>query len=145
VDGYQLSSISCTETVNGVSTTPDVAVDLANRTATIAAQPGADILCTYTSDALAPTAGGGYVAGRVTDSAGRGARGVVLTLYDATDGRSVVAITNTFGYYSFQDQPVSHYYVLSVSDNKRWTSPSPTRSFTLMDNLGGLDFFVQRN
>lgn len=145
VDGYQLSAISCTETVNGVSTTPDVAVDLANRTATIAAQPGADILCTYTSDPLVPTAGGGYVAGRVTDAYGRGARGVVLTLYDVTEGRSVVAITNTFGYYSFQDQPVSHYYVLTISDNKRWTSPSPTRSFTLMDNLGGQDFFVQRN
>jgi len=144
VEGYQLLSIDCTQTLNGTTTPADATTDVVTKTASIVAQPGANILCTYTSEPLAPTAGEAFVSGRVTDASGRGIRGILLELYNVQTGESATAISNPYGYYTFARLPVSNFYVLTLRDNKRWMAHNPTRSFTLLENLSDVDFVVFR-
>jgi subtilisin family serine protease len=144
VDGYQLTAIDCTQTLNGITSAADATVDVASKTASIVAQPGADILCTYTSNVLAPTAAGAFIMGRVADTKGQGVRGIVLNLTDTSTGEVFSAITNTFGYYSFADRPAGHYYILTVRSDKKWQAINPTRTISLVDNVAGMDFIVQR-
>ncbi|MFN6965127.1 MAG: S8 family serine peptidase [Pyrinomonadaceae bacterium] len=144
VDGYRLTSIDCTQTLNGTTTAADASLDLANKTASIVAQPGADILCTYTSEPLAPTAASAFVTGRVVDANGRGVRGMVLNLLDTETGLTVTRISNSFGFYTFEDLPVSRYYVLSVLPSKRGTPITESRTFMLLQDLADMDFVVHR-
>ena len=144
VTGYQLTGIDCTDTVNGSTVPANATLDLFNRTALITLQPGSNVLCVFTSQPLAPTAGQASISGRVTDGNGMGVRGIILTLYDAQTGERSSALTNPIGYYVFVNRPVSRTYTLSIADQKRWTTQTPPRTFTLNDNLASIDFVVQR-
>lgn len=145
VEGYRLESIDCTETVNGTPTTPTTTLDLATRRASIVAQPGSDIICTFTSEPLVPTAAPATVSGRVVTPEGIGVRGIKIRLFDASTGESFMATTNAFGYYVFTERPVLHFYVLTALGTKKYDIPDPTRSFTLRDDLADVDFVAIRN
>jgi hypothetical protein len=144
VTGYQLTQIDCTDTVNGITYPANATVDVFNRTASIVLQSGSNVLCVFTSQPLATNSGQASISGRVTDANGMGARGITLSLYDTQSGGTYTALTNTFGYYTFLDRVTFHTYTLTVSDQKRWTSQTPPRTFTLSDNLSNIDFIVQK-
>ncbi|MDI1240565.1 MAG: S8 family serine peptidase [bacterium] len=135
--GWQLSSISC-NSANSV-------VDLANRQVSIVAEEGAQIECTFTSDEIAPSSAGAIVSGRVVSMDGRGVRGVTITILDASTGLLQRSITNTFGYYSFKDLPVTHFYVLTAVSTSRYPIRNNVQTFTLSDDLKASSFVTTRN
>ena len=134
--GWQLSSISCNSA--------NAAVDLVNRRVSIAAQEGEQIECTFTSDELAPSAAGATVTGRVVSMDGRGVRGINVTILDASTNTLRRATTNTFGYYSFSDLPVSHFYVLTAASTGRYPIRNNVQTFSLLDNLTVASFVTSR-
>lgn len=136
VMGFQLVSISCTET------NPNSVIDLANHKVVINVDPDETIDCTFTSEALAPSAAQATVSGRIVNQYGRGVRGIYLSLLDASSGETVYAITNSFGFYTFVDVDVANFYVLTAYSTKRVSIADPIRSFTLNDDLTGVDFIA---
>lgn len=90
---------------------------------------------------LAPTAAAVSITGRVTTANGQGIRGVRLTLNSPNDARRT-AITSTFGYYAFDGVEVGHTYVLEIA-SKRYTFASPTRIFSLQDEVTDMDFTAE--
>lgn len=135
--GWQLSSITCNSS-NSV-------VDLVNRRVSIAAGEGEQIECTFTSDEIAPSSAGATVTGRVVSTDGRGVRGITITMLDASTGILKMAVTNTFGYYSFKDLPVTHFYVLTAVSTKRHSITNNVQTFTLSDDLNTTPFVTSRN
>ena len=139
VEGFQLVSISCTEN------NPNSTVDLVNRRVTINADEGETIDCTFTSEPVAPTAADATVSGRIVNQSGRGVRGVYLTLYDAGTGETLVSVTNSFGFYSFSNLNVTDFYQLTAFSTKRVSISDPVRTFTLNDDLAGVNFTAMDN
>jgi hypothetical protein len=135
--GWQLSSITC----NSAGST----VDLVNRRVSIVAQEGQQIECTFTSDELAPTAAGATVTGRVVSTDGRGVKGVSVTILDATTGKLRSTVTNTLGYYTFADLPVTHFYVLTAVSTRRNRIANNVQTFSLSDDLRVTSFVTSRN
>ena len=129
--GWQLISVSCTESSGTVNST----VDLANRRVNIVAEEGEQIECTFTSDELAPSAADASVIGRVLSPDGRGVRGVTITILDATTGTQRATMTNSLGYYTFSSLPVTHFYVLTAASTNRQRIKDNVRTFTLQNNL----------
>ncbi|MEO8648464.1 MAG: carboxypeptidase-like regulatory domain-containing protein, partial [Acidobacteriota bacterium] len=142
VVGFKLVAVDCVETSSGPPSIKNSTVDLTNRKARIIAEEGESIVCTFTSDEMSATAGEAAITGRVVNANGMGIRGVRLTLFNASTGEGYSAITNSFGFYSFDGLDVQNFYVLTAMETKLYRIPNPTRSFTLSDNLAGLDFMV---
>jgi uncharacterized repeat protein (TIGR01451 family) len=88
---------------------------------------------------LEVTAAPASVTGRVVGGFGQGLRGVAVRLVDFTAGRSMSTATNAFGYYTFTDLEVGHFYMISVS-SKKYNFASPSRSFSLTADLADIDF-----
>jgi hypothetical protein len=143
VDGWQLVSVDCVETAGATPNIPNTTVDLANHRANIMVESGESVVCTFTSQELAPTAGEATVTGRVVDTRGRSVRGISLTLFNAMTGEVKNATTNTFGYYSFTQLDVSQFYVVTALNNRRYTILDNERSFTLHDDLANVDFIAE--
>jgi len=145
VAGYALSSIQCVETSTGLPNVQNTTVDLANRKANIVAEAGEDIMCTFTSNPIAPTAGRASVVGRAVDENGYGIRGISVYIYNANGTGYQSTLTNSFGYYSFNDLPVGEVYILGVSQPRRRTRIDlNARSFTLNQDLADMDFLLSR-
>ena len=119
-------------------------VNLANRRANIVVEAGERIECIFTSTELGTTAGEATVAGRVVNPDGRGVKGVTVSITDAADGTTRYAITNSFGYYSFDQLTVGNYFLLKIVRGKRYTILDGERSFTLQDDLLTVDMLVDR-
>ena len=136
---WTLADITCTEDPGGLPQVDDVATNLADRTTTITAQEAEIIQCTYANTQLAPTAAGATISGRAVDTFGRGIGGARITVMDAQSGELTTAITNSFGYYTVVGTEVETFYVMTIS-HRRYTFADDTRSFTLHDNLAGVDF-----
>ncbi len=133
VAGWQLTSIACAEGSAGVVNST---VDLANHNATIRAEPGEDITCTFTSQPLAPTAADVSISGRVTNASGLGISHVRLTIIGG-NGTDLSAFTNSFGYYRFDGVESGRTYVISAF-GKRYRFNSQIISLT--DEIAGIDF-----
>lgn len=88
--------------------------------------------------ALSPSAAGVSVDGRIYTAHGAGIRNVVVTLVEQ-DGSVRIAITNAFGYFSFEDVEAGQTVLVTVQ-SKRYTFAQPTRAVPLQDNVTGLDF-----
>ncbi len=143
--GWSLTSISCVETSGGSPNVVNSTVNLAARTANIIAEEGEQIECTFTSSPLAPSAGKATVSGRIAYSNGRGVGGVRLELLNASTNQLVSTVTNSFGYYSFKDLPVSDFYVLYVPSGRRvGAGVIGSRSFTLESDLAEVNFTINR-
>jgi hypothetical protein len=138
---FDLASIECTQ--QGSNAIADSTGDILTRTATIITQLGEVTTCTFTNALTQATAANASVSGRVTDAFGRSISGAQLTLFNATTGSPVLAYTNSFGYYTFNDLPVGEFYVMSVA-HRRYVFMNGSVSFSLEDNLAGIDFQASR-
>jgi hypothetical protein len=69
---------------------------------------------------------------------GRGVSGVVITV-QGTDGVSKTVVTNTLGYYKFNDLQTGELFVVTAK-SKRYTFDVPVQVINLGDNIAGLDF-----
>lgn len=87
---------------------------------------------------LAPTAANVTVGGRVASASGSGLRGVLVALTQ-DNGTTRTAMTNTFGYYRFDDIPAGQTVTVSVS-SKRYIFKQPTQIVNVSDSIADLDF-----
>ena len=145
---FVLMDLGCQDQNGGLGTTPDSTpqpgaagpTDLANRKVTVRVQEGEIVTCTFTNtESLSPSAAPATISGRALDSFGRGIGGARITAMDAQTGELSSAITNPFGFYTVVGTEVDRFYVMTIS-HKRFTFADDTRSFTLHDNLVGVDF-----
>lgn len=144
--GWQLTSISCVETSSGgLPNSQNSSVDLVNRKANIVVEEGEQVECTFTSQAITPSAAYASVSGRVNSRDGRGVRNARVDLLNASTNQVWSVTTNTFGHFTFRDLRVGDFYVLTVpGGSKSKGAGSTTQSFTLDADLTGLSFVVNR-
>jgi len=139
--GWHVVALGCFNSGPGgtASTSVSTAAEISSGIAVATIRPveGDNIQCTFTNSVV--TAATASVTGRVTTSSGYGIRGAAVTIQDVNTGTSTTTLTNSFGYYTFSNLPVNDFYVMNVSA-KRYTFSVNTKSFTLNDNLAGLDF-----
>jgi subtilisin family serine protease len=145
VPGWALTGITCIETAGGGQTNiVNSTVDLANRKANIIVEPGEQVDCTFTSQEISPSAANASVTGRVVTPDGRGIRGARLTLLDMETGEVSIATTNSFGFYRFDGIQVSRMYNLQLNASARLGINGDSRSFTLTEDLAGIDFIASQ-
>lgn len=96
----------------------------------------------YSVSVLAPTAAQVSISGRVVDSSGRGLKRTLVTIVEQ-DGSSRSAMSNTFGYYRFDDVQVGSSYVLSAQA-KGLTFQNSPRVINVSDSVEGEDFRMQQ-
>lgn len=90
---------------------------------------------------LAPTAANATLGGRVTKANGNGIDKARITLTDSS-GATKRAITNSSGYYRFEDVPVGQAYVVSVQ-HKIFRFVPPTIIVNLNESREDLDFVAR--
>jgi len=140
IPGWTLGDISCAVNTAAAATTNIPVQPAAHAgSATIVLNPGGVVTCTFSNTQLAPTAAPATVSGRVLSAGGMPLMGVSVVLTDASTGVTRSARSNTFGYFVFDNCVTEDFYVLRVS-SKRYGFSTTTRSFTLFDNLSGMDF-----
>ena len=131
---YDLTSIVCSVSANGTSTTsPNVPAGLVN----ITLQYGDTVTCTFNNSVV--TAANVSAAGKVTDAFGNPISRTRVMIQNASNGETQIAYTNSFGNYRFDNLPVGDFYLISVS-NKRYVFSQDTRSFVLNDAVENVDF-----
>lgn len=91
---------------------------------------------------LAPTAAKVTVSGRISTVIGSGIRNIIVNLVEA-DGTTHIALTNSFGYYQFEDIEAAQLVVVSVY-SRNYSFRDPVRAIKLSDNLAGVDFVSSR-
>jgi hypothetical protein len=89
--------------------------------------------------ALAPSAANGGISGRVITPTGRGIGKTIVTVSGGSLSRPITALTNPFGYYSFDALEAGMTYSVSVSA-KGFTFANPVQIVTVQDDLAGVDF-----
>jgi aqualysin 1 len=140
ISGWNLNSIQCTETSDmGTSSVQNTTVDVTNRRAIIKAEQGESVTCTFTSQEVAPTAAPVTVSGRVVGFNGRGLKSVTVAAQDMNTGLTYYAVTNSFGYYTFNGLLTTHYYTISAR-SKRYEFTPATQSFSLSEALTSVNF-----
>jgi len=88
----------------------------------------------------APTAATVSVGGRVMTSEGRGIRNVVIRLTDS-EGNVRTAISNSFGYYRFNDVEAGATYILTAS-GKRFSFSQPSQVLNVNDETEEVNFIA---
>jgi hypothetical protein len=141
VANWTLLNIVCVETPGGLPNTLNTTVNVPGRTATIILEEGEFVTCTFSNSQATPTAGPVTVSGRVVDSFGRGISGARLTITSAQSGESWSTLSNTFGYYNLSGPISGGFYMMSVS-HRRYTFSDGTRTFSLSEDLAGVDFMA---
>lgn len=86
----------------------------------------------------APTAAEVTVGGRVMTADKRGIRNALVTLI-LPSGETRAAISQTFGYYQFDNVEIGSTYIVSVSA-KRFSFNNPTRVLTIYEETTNIDF-----
>ncbi len=89
---------------------------------------------------FAPTAATVSVGGRVMTSDGRGIRNVVIRLTDS-EGNLRTAISNSFGYYRFNDVEAGATYILTAT-GKRFSFSQPTQVLNVNDETDEVNFIA---
>jgi len=147
---FILTNLGCDDQDGGLGVTHDsspqtgfaTATELANRKVTVRVQEGEIVTCKFTNtESLTRTAAPATISGRAVDSFGRGISGARITVMNAQNGELSSAITNSFGYYTVVGTEVETFYTMTIS-HKRYTFADDTRTFTLHDNLAGVDFIA---
>lgn len=78
------------------------------------------------------------VGGRVMNASGSGIPGAIVSMDDG-NGNTRTALTNSFGYYAFDEVATGHTYFVSVS-KKSYRFANPTRIVNVEDTLTDVDF-----
>jgi hypothetical protein len=136
---WSFAGVSCL--VNGVAANPAFPTinSGSNRGVTVTVPVEGTVVCTFSNTQLAPSAAPATISGRVVDSLGNGIGGARLTVMDGSTGQTFSAISSPFGYYTVEGMEVDNFYVMNVS-HKRYTFADDTRTFSLQDNISGVDF-----
>lgn len=92
----------------------------------------------FTANALAPTAAGVTVGGRVVTSAGKGIRNVRITM-TGSSGEIRTTVSSTFGRFSFTGVPAGETYVFNVT-GKRFTFKQPVQIRSIMEDTSNIIF-----
>ncbi|MEP6903377.1 MAG: SdrD B-like domain-containing protein, partial [Actinomycetota bacterium] len=87
---------------------------------------------------LSPTAANVTVGGRAASASGSGLRGILVILTEG-NGSTRTVLTNSFGYYRFDDIPAGQIVTVSVS-SKKYSFKQPTQVINVSDNIADLDF-----
>jgi hypothetical protein len=90
---------------------------------------------------LAPTAAGVSVSGQVRTAGGVGIGGATLLLTGGSLTEPLVARTNPFGYYQFDEVPAGGTYLVEIS-SKRYSFSQPSQVINVQDSVTGVDFIV---
>lgn len=80
------------------------------------------------------TAADAIVSGQVVRNDGRALKDIRVYLRNATTGEIRVALSNAFGYYSFDQVEVGEFYTLGIQ-NKRYNFPNSPYSFNLGEDF----------
>lgn len=88
---------------------------------------------------FAATAASATIGGRVLNPDGLPLKNAVVNLSGGNMFNSRIARTNGFGYFTFDEVEVNHFYVLTVS-SKRYGFANMTYSLTLTDNFTDIVF-----
>lgn len=86
-----------------------------------------------------PTAANVSISGRVLREDGMGIGNVRVTLIGGTLTAPRIALTSSFGYFTFEDVETGQTYVVSVS-SKRYGFGQPAQAFSVVDNVTDLVF-----
>jgi uncharacterized membrane protein len=89
--------------------------------------------------AMVPVAVNASVSGRVVTAGGNGIRNVSLTIGGGNLPASLVALTGSFGYFSFQGLQSGQTYTVTAS-SKRYSFAQPSRMVTPSGDVTGFDF-----
>lgn len=136
---WTLGNLTCNSVPGGLPNTSNNTTNLGTRTATIIPEEAEITVCTFANTQLTPTAAPASISGRVTNSFGYGISGARISVMNAQTGETFMALTNPFGYYTIEGTEVDNFYVMTVSA-KRYTFADDTRTFTLHEDLAGMDF-----
>jgi hypothetical protein len=135
--GWSLSDITC----GSLGGTNNNTITLGTRSVSIQLEEGELVRCSFHNVQFAPSAAPASISGRAVDSFGNGIGGARITVMDAQSGTIYSAITSPFGYYTIEGTEVENFYTMTIS-HKRYTFADDTRTFTLHDNLTGMDFIA---
>jgi hypothetical protein len=91
--------------------------------------------------ALGITAAPASISGRIT-AGGRGISKVRVMLSGGDLEQPIYAISNSFGYYRFENLSVGETYIIEVK-SKRYTFANPTLVVNLQDNVAETNFFAE--
>ncbi len=116
--GFELIGGNCTET-GGVANS---SFNVVTRTATINAEVGESIVCTFRNGAIPVSAANGMISGRALNTKGRPISKARVFLTDSS-GALRQAITNSFGYYTFEDIPAGETYIIEANHKQYTFSP----------------------
>lgn len=94
-----------------------------------------------TVNILAPTSAGVSLSGRIVNSDGIGLPKVVVQLTDAY-GNILTAVSNSFGYYRFENVAAGQTYTLGISSRKY---SAPSRTITIHEDLTDVDLVTEEN
>lgn len=86
------------------------------------------------------TAAQATVSGRVISMNERGIQGVTVTAI-GSNGATYTAVSNTFGFYSFDGLAVGETYTVTAN-HKRYQFQNPTQVLSLSESISGLDFIA---
>lgn len=89
---------------------------------------------------LAPTAASVIVSGRVTTTDGNGIRNVRILLIGAS-GMLETSLTNSFGYFRFENVAVGETYIFSVS-SKRFVFNQPIQVRAIFEDVTDINFIA---
>lgn len=90
-------------------------------------------------DNTAPSAARVSVGGRVTDAYGNGLARTTLTIMNSTNAETRTVLSNSFGFYRFDDLEVGNLYIVMAS-NRRYTFESNAQTLSLTDAVDDLNF-----
>jgi len=139
--GWTLSGLTCTGNALATANANILTQPAAHSgTAVITLSEGGQMTCTFTNSQLGITAAPASITGQIVSSGGSPLGGITVRLTDYTTGEIRTATSNSFGYYTFDNLTVQDFYQLTVSA-KRYRFSNPSRTFTLSQDLSGIDFY----
>jgi hypothetical protein len=138
--GFSISPADNDGTANGDSRDSDGALSSGNVVANFISGDAGQNNHTYDFGFyLAPTAANVSVGGRVNSASGRALSGVLVYLIDQ-NGNQRQTMSNSFGYYRFDEIEVGQTVTVSVF-SKRYTFNQPSQVLTLKDNALEVNFY----
>ena len=135
VGAYFMDGTTLTDALGNASLAPTAfTVSGGNITVTLPARSGAII------SNFAPTAANVSIGGKVADAKGNGQSRVSISLTDSS-GNVRTAMTNSFGYYRFEEVAVGQTYTI-FAQSRRFQIDNPTRLLSVEDGRDDIDFVV---
>lgn len=91
---------------------------------------------------LVPSSAPASIAGRTQYADGTAVGRVQILMTRVSDGTLWTALTNSFGYFTFEGIPTGQTYVLNIS-TKRHRFPIDSQTITLTDDVSGIVFIAE--